>query len=391
MMTFYQIICLGEKHPLQDKIIEVLFKHIIELGVSTSLISIIDENNFEINYKKNAPSYCLYFGRESNFRNIEQLEILIGDATLILPVVNDLTQFTKQIPEQLKNINGYELTSEDKIEGLVSYILEGLSLLRSSRRLFISYRREESSTVAIQLFEQLEKAGFDVFLDTHSVRPGSLFQEELWHRMADTDVVVLLNTPGFVKSKWTVEELAKANAMSVGVVQLIWPTHNLEGEAKICIPIKLSKDHFEFKSSDCSYSESKLCDDVVSEIISKTESLRARTLAARHDNMIKEFVASAKRTGKLVDLHSEKYLTITKSNGSEIIVFPTVGVPHAFTYDQSKELLDRMKRRDVEEIFLLYDHANIRERWIKHLDWLDRYLPIKTKKIVDAEKWLKIV
>lgn len=388
MVTFYQIICLGEKHSLQDKVIEVLLKHIAELGVSTNLITIIDENNFEKDYKKNAPSYCLYFGRESNFRNIEQLKTLVEDATLILPIVSDLNRFSKQIPEQLKTINGYELTSEDNIEGLVSCILEGLSLIRSSRRLFISYRRNESSTVAIQLFEKLEKAGFDVFLDTHSVSPGSSFQDELWHRMVDTDVVVLLNTPGFMTSNWTKQELAKANAMSIGVVQLIWPTHNLESEAKICIPIKLTKKNFKFRFFDCSYSGRKLCDDVVREIISKTESLRARTLAARQDNIVKELISSAKRTGKLIDLHPEKYLTITKSDGSEIIIFPTVGVPHAFTYDQSKELLDRMKRNDVGEIFLLFDHANIRERWIKHLDWLDRYLPIKTIKIVDVEKWL---
>lgn len=390
MTTKYQIIKLGVDNPFYKEVLDIMYHHIQELGLAKESILEIDENNFKTEYKGNAPTFCLYFGNNSgSFKNIDLLEILIKDANLVLPVASDLEKFSSQIPKELENVNGFELATNNDIEKLVSCILEGLSLLRLSRRLFISYKRDESSTVAIQLFEHLEKNGFDVFLDTHSIRPGEPFQEELWHRMADTDVVVLLNTPGFLNSNWTTQELAKANSMSIGILQVIWPSHKLERDAELSIPIQLSDSDFGNKiyKKPTSY----LNPNTVSNIISQVESLRARSLASRQDNIITEFIASSNRVGKKADLQSEKFITIQRSDGKELVIIPTVGVPQAFTYNQSEELVARIKSKNVAGAFLLFDHRNIREKWIKHLDWLDNYLPVKTIKIVKAEEWLKTI
>jgi hypothetical protein len=390
MVTKYQIIKIGSDNPFYKEVLDTFYHHIEELGLAKESIIEIDENNFNTEYKGNAPSFCLYFGSDSGlFKNIDLLEILIKDANLILPIASDINKFKFQIPKELENVNGFELATTNDIEKLVSCILEGLSLLRLSRRLFISYKRDESSTIAIQLFEQLEKNGFDVFLDTHSIRPGEPFQEELWHRMADTDVVVLLNTPGFLNSNWTTQELAKANSMSIGILQIIWPSHKLERDAELSIPLQLSDSDFGNKifKKPTSY----LNPNTISNIISQVESLRARSLASRQDNIITEFIASSNRVGKRADLQSEKFITIKRSDGKELVIIPTVGVPQAFTYNQSEELVARIKSKNVAGAFLLFDHRNIREKWIKHLDWLDNYLPVKTIKIVKAEEWLKTI
>ncbi|HBZ66248.1 MAG TPA: toll/interleukin-1 receptor domain-containing protein [Bacteroidales bacterium] len=390
MTTKYQIIKLGSDNPFYKEVLDTLYHHIQELGLAKESILEIDENNFKTEYKGNAPTFCLYFGSNAgDFKNIDLLKILINDANLILPIASDITKFKQQIPTELENVNGFELASSNDIEKLVSCILEGLSLLRLSRRLFISYKRDESSTVAIQLFEQFEKNGFDVFLDTHSIRPGEPFQEELWHRMADTDVVVLLNTPGFLNSNWTTQELAKANSMSIGILQVIWPSHKLERDAELSIPLQLSDSDFGNKTfkKPTSY----LNPIAISNIISQVESLRARSLASRQDNIITEFIASSIRVGKKADLQSEKFITIKRSDGKELVIIPPVGVPQAFTYNQSEELVARIKSKNVAGAFLLFDHRNLREKWIKHLDWLDNYLPVKTIKIVKAEEWLKTI
>ncbi|MDP2301048.1 MAG: toll/interleukin-1 receptor domain-containing protein [Ignavibacteria bacterium] len=390
MTTKYQIIKLGADNPLYKEVLDTLYHHIAELGLAKEAILEIDESNFKTEYKGNAPTFCLYFGSDAGtFKNIELLEILINDANLILPIASDTTKFKLQIPKELENVNGFELANGNDIEKLVSCILEGLSLLRLSRRLFISYKRDESSTVAIQLFEQLEKNGFDVFLDTHSIRPGEPFQEELWHRMADTDVVVLLNTPGFLNSNWTTQELAKANSMSISILQVIWPTHKLERDAELSIPLQLYDS--DFGNNIFKDPTSYLNQNTISNIINQVESLRARSLASRQDNIIAEFIASSNRVGKKADLQSEKFITIKRSDGKELVVIPTVGVPQAFTYNQSEELVARIKSKKVAGAFLLFDHRNIREKWIKHLDWLDNYLPVKTIKIVKAEEWLKTI
>lgn len=388
MTTKYQLIILGSKTDFIKEILDIFYLRISEMGIDQNSISEINNTNFKKLYRANAPSFCLYFGNENgDYQNVGILKILLYDATLTLPIVTDFKHFDKQIPEILRNINGFELSTNLVIEKLVSCILEGLSLLRLSRRIFISYKRDESSLVAIQLFEKLEKAGFDVFLDTHSIRPGEPFQDELWHRMADTDVIVLLNTPGFLNSSWTTQELAKANSMSIGILQLIWPEHKLEREAELSLPIQLKNSDFGnniYKSSQA-YLNDSTCD----EIIALTESLRARSLASRQDNIVSEFISSAKKNGHKVDLQSEKFITLRNSKGEEVIIIPTVGVPQAFTYNQSEELIIQIKTKEVKNVYILYDHRNIREKWIKHLSWLDNYLPIKTIKITEIEEWLK--
>lgn len=383
MTTKYQLIKLGADNPLLNDVLATFYHHIDELGLPRNSILEIDESNFKLEYKGNAPTFCLYFGSKlGTFKNLDLIETLINDANLILPISSDLAEFNLQIPTKIRNINGYELKNQNDIEGLVSCILEGLSLLRLSRRIFISYRREESTSIAIQLYEQLEKNGFDVFLDTHSVRPGEPFQEELWHRLADTDVVVLLNTIGFLSSEWTTQELAKANSMSIGITQLIWPNHILERVAELSLPIQLEYGDFE---------NGVLSSEKMKFIISQVESLRARSLAARHDNLITEFIASSKKVGKKVVLQSEKIITLQNREGEELVVIPTVGVPQAFTYNQSQELVKRIKLHHVKSAYLLFDHRNIREKWINHLEWLDSYLPVKTIKIVNAEEWLRTI
>ncbi len=116
------------------------YKHIEELGMPLDMVVFLDEKNFNSEYKPNTPMYCLYFGVPgSNFKNTDILTKLINDASLILPITDDLTRFKQTIPKQLETINGFELSSDEKIEALVGVIMEGLGLLRNTRRIFISY------------------------------------------------------------------------------------------------------------------------------------------------------------------------------------------------------------------------------------------------------------
>jgi hypothetical protein len=106
--TKYQIIIIGAKSPLIKDIVNILYHHIKELGLTKKLIFVIKESNFYKDYKNNAPAYCLYFGDNSgDFKNLDILITLINDATLILPIVDDLSKFNKLIPKELENINGF--------------------------------------------------------------------------------------------------------------------------------------------------------------------------------------------------------------------------------------------------------------------------------------------
>lgn len=373
----YQLIILGDPNKFEQAILDLLFKQIDELGMNRDMLHILKRDNFKNGYHANYPAYCLYMGDINQETDLDILTILKNDATLILPIVSDLTKFDESIPEILKNQNGFKLSNEEEIPSLVSCILEGFSLIRTSRKVFISYKRLESSHVAIQLYEALEKSGFDVFLDTHSIRPGEPFQEELWHRMTDSDIIVLLNTTNFLESNWTKQELAKANSLSIGIIQVIWPNLKLIPQAHICKPIQLKDKDFDDDT------HKKLVDSIVENIISSTEVLRARTLAARQDNLTSEFISFANQSNVEVTLHPDKFISIYKNN-EEYIIIPTIGVPQSLNCNNAEELILRIKQEKPKCIYLLYDHVNIRDKWLRHLEWLNKYLPVQSLKLSES-------
>jgi TIR domain len=385
--TKYQLVTIGHENSFKERIINTFFERISELGLQRDSVEVIDESDYSSKHENNAPTVALYFGgANSDYPHLAILDDLIHEAAFVLPVVDDINNFNSLVPDQLSKINGFQLKNQFDFDPLVASILEGFSLLRTSRRIFISYRRAESTGVAIQLYEAFERAGFDVFLDTHSVRPGDNFQEELWHRLADTDVVVLLNTPGFCSSKWTTEELAKASGMSIAILQVIWPENKSLDASQLTIPIELTSNDFD--NSLYKEANSTLFGPTVPKLVSQVESLRARALAARQDNLTTEFKRIADKLNVLIKLQPQKYITLEVEKAKKKIIIPTIGVPQAFTYNQSDERVKKYITSEEYDVYLLYDHKNIRESWLNHLAWLDDHLPVKSFRIVHAESWL---
>lgn len=377
----YQIILLGSLFKNHKDIIDLLYNEIAELRLQKDFYKIIYKDNFE-EYSGNQPAFALYFGTEEFIKkDIDLLQKLILDGNTILPIFK--CSFSNEIPIILENQNGLRY-SEDKNIKIVNLILESFGKLRTSRKVFISYRRDQSTSVAIQLFEALEKNNFDVFLDTHSIKQGEPFQDELWHRMTDSDVIVLLNTSEFLESRWCKEEIAKASTKRIGIIQLVWPNHNLERMAEISFPKQLKPSDFingVFDSKDIS----KLNEQLVNEIIEDVESIRSRTLASRQDYLITNFLNVANRLNKKVNLQPERFITEELEENKRRIIIPTVGVPQSTDCEFSSELRKEIKEYSVDEIFLLYDNLSIRDKWLKHLNYLNQHLDVKTLKINEIE------
>jgi hypothetical protein len=386
----YQLIILGSDTPIIQTLLSLFTKRIQELNLPSDSVKIIYRNNFEKEYLGNQPSFVLYFGDvDGNFKDTDIATQLLKDGAMILPIYFTAELFSKEIPKILENQNGilYEEIEENRI---VNIALESFELLRSTRKVFISYKRKESTSVAIQLFEALEAHNFDVFLDTHSVGKGEPFQEELWHRMTDCDVILLLNTPEFLNSHWCKEEFAEAGAKQIGIVQLVWPNHNIKmnDTSHISYPKQLTKEDFEDNLFD-DKNFSKLKSNIVEEVIKEVESVRARNLAARQDSLITNFKNIADKLGKKMVVQPERFLTEDLPTGSRRIFIPTIGIPQSNSC-QTAEIKNEMNTGKVS-IRLIYDDLRIREKWINHLDWLNKNLSIdiKTLKKQEFESWLQ--
>lgn len=382
----YQVILIGTLIPISDDIIKLFYQKLRELNLQESFYKVIDSSNIEKEYMGNQPTYVLYFGNpDGKHEDVEWAEKLMKDGNIVLPIFFD--SFSKEIPGILGNQNAlkYSDSLNDKI---VDLILESFGKLRNTRKIFISYKRDESTSVAIQLYEALEKSNFDVFLDTHSIKQGEPFQDELWHRMTDCDVILLLNTNKFLESEWCEKEIAEASVKQIGVVQLIWPEHKLEKMAEICFPISLKKEDF-FNDIYNDKDISKLIDKTVTYVIQQVESVRARNLASRQDNLITEFLNAAHKNGKTVNIQPERFITEELGNNKRRIFIPSVGIPQSIDCNQSSELKKEIKEFSVDEVYLIYDDVRIREKWLRHLNYLNEYLDVKTIKKQEFDLWLQ--
>lgn len=379
----YQLILLGENEELFQKIRADLFNKFDELKLIHDLLKIINKDNID-EYSGGQPAYVIFSGHKSNLDSLTE-EILKKqklDGNVILPVF--LNSFHEEMPLILSNQNG--LMFDNNIDKISNLILEGFELLRKNRKVFISYKRSESSNVAIQLYENLEKNNFDVFLDTHSVDKGEDFQEELWHRMTDCDVILMLNTTGFIKSEWCNRELEKAHIKRIGIVHLIWPDCDFEDFAQLAYSKKLIERDFD-KPSFTDLTNGRLKSEVLPEIINLVEGSRARNLASRQDSLITEFTQAAHNNSIIVNLQYSRYITQDLLNGKRIVYIPTVGVPQSINCHNSQKLISKIESNEIDSIHLIFDEMSIRDYWLEHLDWLNNYLEVKTIKKQDFNSW----
>jgi hypothetical protein len=233
----------------------------------------------------------------------------------------------------------------------------------------------------------LNKAGFDVFLDTRSVPYGIDFQSVLWHRMADSDVVVLLDTPSFRQSHWTVQELSRANTTNIQILHLLWPKVNPDESSAFSEFVSLSSSNF--RGRDKTGPRARLTDAAAELIVTKTESLRARALAARHRGLVDNFCDQAKgERARFVAVQPQRFISLKLEEGKRIAVVPTIGIPRADRYHELEQSI-RNVDNTVDQVWLLYDERGILETWISHLDWLNAHLPATSVQVSNCSALLR--
>jgi hypothetical protein len=213
MMGIYEFAVLGSVTPKQRQSLINSIQQMaseFELDIDNQII-IYDAETVKQRNRSSAFA-AVYFGGLPQV-DIDAANSIFTESVPIIPVVNSLEQFSICIPEFLQPTNGFCLNGQDtEIKELATLMMECVGLLRRQRRIFVSYRRTESRDAALQIHDLLMRKGFDVFLDTHDIRPGEPFQDVLWHKLCDSDVLIMLDTPTYFESRWTREEIGRARA-----------------------------------------------------------------------------------------------------------------------------------------------------------------------------------
>ena len=162
-----------------------------EFGLELDAEVIIYDGTSIADRNKHAAFAAVYFGG-SEQRDLEAVRELILSSAPVIPSVGPNVDFDTGIPNFLQSANGLSCRKEDPaMSELAAAMLECVGLLRAQRRVFVSYRRTESRATAVQLHDLLSARGFDVFLDTHDIRPGDSFQDGLAGAFAQKPTVSL--------------------------------------------------------------------------------------------------------------------------------------------------------------------------------------------------------
>ena len=377
-MGIYEFAILGnisseQRHCLTTTIGKMVSEFDLKIGSEVEVY-----NARELATRDRASAFAaVYFGG-SACTDLEATSAVFSESAPVIPVVDSLEQFSASVPDFLRASNGYCLRKEDpEMEELAAIMLECVGLLRRQRRVFVSYRRTESREAALQMHDLLTSRGFDVFLDTHDIRPSDPFRDVLWHRLCDSDVLVMLDTPTYFESRWTREEIGRARAKEIHVLRVVWPNHEPNKMTDLAETIYLEKEDLQEESGP-------VTSEKIGEIVLRVESVRSRSIAARYMSITGRLRADVERIGaKFEGIGAHRAIAIKLVDDRTIWAYPVVGVPTAETLH---DIATKARITDQSEVpVLVYDDIGIRKLWSEHLEWLeDNIKAVRGLKITQA-------
>lgn len=275
----------------------------------------------------------------------------------ILPVVSDIKKVHEEIPDVLRPINCLDYSVHGP-ERTATALLECVGLLPRQRRVFVSYRRDEAKQVALQLFDALSARLFDVFLDTHDIALGEDFQAMLWHRLCDSDVLIMLDTPTYFESRWTNAEFGRALSKGIAVLRVGWPDATPSPRTATASRVELLANEFDENTGF-------LSQQAIERICVQLETVRSQSHAIRNLNLVSNIRnAVTQIQGEVLGVGAHNAIFIRLPGEKEVIVYPTVGVPTSVT------LHDASINSSKKSVAVVYDPVGLHSRWLGHLEWL---------------------
>jgi hypothetical protein len=380
-MAPYVIALLGADggdfvHRMRTDVQTALDARVTQLGLEPGVdVLVVDETTYPPDLDADVPIAGVYFGAPTQSdASVAAAQDLIARGAYVLPVVSEHVHFTTHVPALLHTINGDRPDPGGELaQRVASRVVEHLGLLRRRRLAFISYKRAESTGVASQLHDALEARGFEVFLDTYSVEKGVEFQPVLWDRLADADLLVLLDTKTALTSRWVEEEVSRATMMGLALLQLVWPGHDRTPGTEACDPVYLGPGDFEAPGPDDA--GGTLGAPRLAKLVSQAEDLRARAFAVRRMRLVGEVqrLASAHRLG--VAVRTDRGLDVTSAHGLRARLLPLVGHPDAVQMQSAHTVCTTTD--PVPEARVLYDPIGMLAAKAAHLHWLNEFLPLR--------------
>lgn len=377
-MPLYELAVFGsptseQLSKLQDQLADACSRFRLTFGEDISLA--IQPKEFRPDNR--AAAAAIFFGGIDSVE-VDISKIMDCESIAVLPVASNDASVATEIPLNLRRLNCLFV---DKVnpDRIFSALLECVGLLPRQRRVFLSYRRNEATTAAVQLFSELSARQFDVFLDTQGIGPAVDFQETLWHQLCDVDVLIMLETATYFESRWTSAEYGRALAKGIGVLRVQWPDTTPSIHTGTASLVELVQDEIDDRG--------QLGLPAVERICSQLENVRSLSHATRHLSMVTAVQDAIEQVeGKIDCVGSNRSMYLTLRSGRKLVIQPTVGVPTSLLLQETFE------RARGEESAVVYDHFGLKRSWQGHMNWLAQKVPgtrwvKKTEAVWDFGGW----
>jgi hypothetical protein len=353
MSVIYQICAFGQLLNFTDELRSALSDQLAEFSLEIGKEVELALPSYVATIDSTVATVGLFFGGDPK-PGYDRPKAL-SDYDSVIPIVSSLEQCSVELPAEASRFNAMAWSNQNAPHQIASAVLECLGLIPARRRIFLSYRRTESRNVALQLFDELSERQFDIFLDTHEIRSGAVFQDMLWHHLSDCDVMLMLDTVSYFKSRWTTEEFGQANLKKASILRIGYPGVIRDKNLSVTSTLDLSETDFEPDGTMTNAAIDRLADGV--------ERLRSKSVAVRQSCLVGSFRSAVEQlNGKLGEPGQMRRVQASFPNGRALNVYPIVGVP---TSDIINKIVDDA---DGNECALLYDHVGILQSWQAHLE-----------------------
>ena len=223
------------------------------------------------------------------------------------------------------------------VDEVLPAILARSGLTVENPRIFISYRQTDSAALAMQLFDALNRAGFDTFLDHFRIDPGVNFQTRLTQHLGDKSMVLLLESEHILESEWTMYEVNTAKACSLGLFALHLPAGKAtpgvdDGVRQVLTSADFTRGSFVVTA--------ELKPEVLANVVQRVRSEHDMSLVRRRRILYDSLDSALDAAGvHLESMHTNGVARVYAKNGTEYVIWLTPRPP---------ELLD---------FHGIYDHA----------------------------------
>jgi len=261
----------------------------------------------------------------------EEIAQALANGVAVLPVFrsSEADDVRDMLPDRIEHLNAVDWAHNRSLA--LATMLRLLGLVEDERRLFLSYVRRDSASVAEQLHRELQERQFDVFLDRFTVPPGADFQRRLTEDLADRAFLLLLESEGIRASRWVQHEINYALTHGIGTLAVTMPNLAADREAPI-------DEAFRFRLSANGVQDGELSSSALRVLLDRIELSHASALRRRREQLL----------GSLIDHLEASGCSCGPLAEWSIVASATGRVPSAFQVAPRRPLVEDLRALERE-------------------------------------------